>query len=731
MRRFIILSSVLAMTVATALACGPWIRPSYYMFSAFNRNQMGETYTRGLLEYWGQYCAAQTLTPYDISGLAWVSPQIDDFEKSENELIRSAREKNDEEMMQYLNLLCSYLHVCDDVKGDTWSYPSKADLQTRNTTMNYIYNRSRSYTGTRLKPQYDLLAMRTLMILKDYPNILKWWETRVSKQPQSVFKDMAKGIYAHALLNTGKKREACEIYAELGDMRSIKWVMQDNRNLEGIKAEYKENPNSPTLVYLVQDYVNNAQSTLEGLQGMEASLASGYTYEGFEAEVKEARRAAANLGQFIPFAQQVVKEKKTKVPALWMSAAGHLNALLGNNKEGIDMLDKAMKLKGTQRMLDNARVCRLMATIKDAQPTQQYKEYLLGELKWLEQVEGDEFEEAFHYGNTDNHYSEMLNNLCYDYLGPKFIKEGDPNLGLLLMSWCDYREHNLYDGYDNYAYTYARDNYWAVDSLTSTQMIAYQKYLNGGANGKLEKYLIDNGNLEQYGNDWYFADQIGTKLIREGRFEEAIPWLEKVNIDYYSSLKISAYMARRTYKKPRWFFNQTDVNQDEEPMPVKSNQKLEYCRDMVKAINRVATTTGNERAKARYDLAMMYFQASCKGNCWYLSRYANSIYDEPLEYREEKDLVGESVHQLEQAAAEATSFDLKQQCLYANAYIPWGKPYLTYDYDADYNQIPRYDKSTHDYTSHRALADFYMANRSRCNSYISHCDILTKFLPHN
>lgn len=731
MRRFIIFSAVMAMTVATALACGPWIRPSYYMFSAFNRNQMGETYTRGLLEYWGQYCTSQSLNPYDISGLAWVSPQIDDFEKSENELIRSAREKNDQEMMQYLQLLCTYLHVCDDVKGDRWSYPTKENLNQRNTTMNYIYNRARSYSGSRLKPQYDLLAMRTLMIMKDYPNIIKWWETRVSKESQSVFKDMAKGIYAHALLNTGKKREACEIYAELGDMRSIKWIMQDNRDLEGIKAEYKANPNSPTLVYLVQDYVNNAQSTLEGLRGMEASLASGYAYEGFENELKEARRTAANLGQFIPFAQQVVKDKKTQVPALWMSAAGHLNALLGNNKEGIEMLDKAMKLKGTQRMLDNARVCRLMATVSDAQPTTQYKEYLLGELKWLQKVESQEFEEAFHYGNTDNHYSEMLNNLCYDYLGPKFIKQGDTNLAMLLMSWCDYHEDNLYDGFDNYEYTYSRDNYWAVDSLTSAQMIQYQKYLNGVAKGKLEQYLIENGNQEQYGNDWYFADQIGTKLIREGRFEEAIPWLEKVDPDYYSSLKISAYMAHRTYKKPRWFFRQTDVTADEEPTRVTVNQKLDFCRDMVKTINEVATTNGEKRAKAKYNLAMMYFQASCKGNCWYLSRYANSVYDEPVEYPGEKDLVGEAVRLLDEAATEATSFELKQQSLYASAYIPWGKPYLSYEYDADYNQIPRYDKSTHDYTAHQALANFYMANRKQCSSYVSRCDVLTKFLPLN
>ena len=409
MRRFIIFSALVVTGVAAALACGPWMRPNYYMFSAYNRNQIGETYTKGMLDYWQNYCTEADISPFSISALAWVSPQIDDFEKSENELIKAARNKNDQEMLQYLNLLCSYLHVCDDVKGDTWSYPTKEDLDSRNTTMNYIYNRARSYSGTRLKPQYDLLAMRTLMIKKDYPNIIKWWNTRVSKAEGSVFRDMARGIYAHALLKTGKQREACEIYADLGDMQSIKWMMQDKRNLQGIKDEYKANPNSPTLIFLVQDYVNNAQSTLESLRSGEASLATGDTYDGFEAEVQKMRQAAAGLRDFIPFAQQVVKEKKTKVPALWMSAAGHLQALLGNNKEGIKLLDQAMKLKGTERMIDNARVCRIMATVADAQPTAQYLDYLKGELEWLAYAEGDEYDhQAWEYGINSEGTDELV-----------------------------------------------------------------------------------------------------------------------------------------------------------------------------------------------------------------------------------------------------------------------------------------------------------------------------------
>ena len=209
MRRFIIFSALVVTGVAAALACGPWMRPNYYMFSVYNRNQIGETYTKGMLDYWQDYCTEASISPYDISQLAWVSPQIDDFEKSDNQLIKAAIAKGDTEMQQYLQLLCSYLQVSEQVKGDTWSYPTKHELADRNNIMNYIYNRARSYGGNRLKAQYDLLAMRALMIKKDYAGIIQWWKTRVSKAKASVFRDMAEGIYAHALLRSMPSWATC------------------------------------------------------------------------------------------------------------------------------------------------------------------------------------------------------------------------------------------------------------------------------------------------------------------------------------------------------------------------------------------------------------------------------------------------------------------------------------------------------------------------------------------
>lgn len=726
MRRFIIISALVATAVATALACGPWIRPNYYMFSAFNRNQMGETHTRGLLNYWRQYCNNPELSPYDISGLSWVSPQIDDFENSQNELVKAARDKNDSEMTQYLQLLCAYLHVCDDIKGDTWNYPTKQQLQDRTAQMDYIYNRARSYTGTRLAPQYELLAMRTQMVNKNHQNVINRWMARGSKLPESVFKDMARGIYANALLNTGKRRQACEIYAELGDMRSIKWVMRDNRNLQGIKAEYKANPNSPTLIYLVQDYVNSAQSTFENLHGSEQMLASGEGYDGLAEEVKKMRQAAQEMREFVNFAQQVVKEKKTQVPALWMSAAGHVEALSGNNQQGIKMLEQAMKMKGSQRMLDNARLCRLMASLPEANTGSKFNDFLLGELQWLTTVERDEAEDAARYGNTENHYSEMISNLCYDYLGPQLAKQGNTNLAIALMAWCDGHEQSFYQGIGANEYVYSGDTYHAIDNLTADQMMQYQRFVSNPNKDKLERYLIGQNRMAQ--SDNYFNDRIGTKLLREGRFQEAAQWLEKVSADYYGTLAISAYMAHRNYTLPRWFFNQRKHTQGEQPTPVATNQKLDFARDIVRVTSQAATVSGEQKARALYDLASMYYQASCKGNCWYLTRYGNSIYDEPLTYPNEVDYVAQAVSLLEQAIALTDDFDLKQRCIYANAFIPFGEPYVTYTYDADYNQVPHYNTASHEYRAMKALETFYRDNSNQCNAYVSRCDILHKFM---
>lgn len=721
MKRFSILSLLAIAAIMQAMACGPMARPMYYVFSAYNRSQMTDTFLPRLEKFWVDYTGSKEAV-YQTSALAWVDPE--EFDKSDNIIIRTAIDRADTEMQEYLRTLVAYLHASQNIDDNNWQYPGKDQLKKRNTALQYLHNRARAYTGTRLKAQYCLMAMRTLMAQADTQGIITYWTKAESTLPESVYKDMMRNIYAGALLRQGKKKEACDIYAEQGDMISLKWIMRDGRDLDGIKAEYERDANAPTLVYLVQDFVNNGSMTLR----------SQYEYDW---ENPSYVRASQNeYRKFIAFAQQVVAEGKTGVPALWQSAAGYLTCNMGDTQQGLEMLDKAMKMKGTQRMLDNARVCRWVASTATADASAKYQNYFLSELKWVQDVEKKEFDT---YCNSQNnfydfvagHYTEVMSNMMYDIMPEKAISWGNSNLATAMQGWMAQHELNLRE-HNNYDLLTHNDYSYAIDSLTADGMIKYVAFLKQPAQASaLEKYLIAGINQDM-SND-YINDRIGTKLIREGRFDEAIPYLEKVSLSYIGKQAISFYMARRNYKLDRWFNNQSVCNgQDfwmceETPTQVKSNQKLDFCRDVVKLKKDIASGAAS-KAQLKYKLASLLYQAGYKGQCWYISRYAQSVYDTTC-YSGELDFVAEAAHLLDEVIVETDcDFQTKQNAFYARAYIPFGTRYHTQTWDKEYNVTDHYNKKSREYMTMLQLVDFVRQNRSQVSAQVSRCDVITLFM---
>ena len=703
MKKSFVLSFLLLTATATALACGGWARPDYYVFSAFNRNQMGETFTQRTAQYWITYTDGKAEAS-DMNALGWAN--LENLEASDNPIIATAFKRNDRETIDYLRLLIDYLKQCNDVSDDNWSYPTKAQLANRNTRLKYINSRARTYDGTRYRPQYDLLVMRTLMLQGDTNGILSFWNSNGSRQSESVYKDMMRDIYAGALLRTGNKKEACKIYAELGDMQSIKFVMREQRNLNGIKKEYAEDPNSPTLVYLVQDFVNSSQSTYEALRG-----------DYFEDIDVNAFRG--NVAGFIDFAQTVVKQGKTKTPALWQSAAGFLTHLSGNSAQGVKMLEKAMTMDGTQRMKDNARMCRLIASIPAIDGSNRSLDFVNSELSWLKQTAKAEDSDPVTRNNYGNHYYEMIANVGYDYLPKKFRELGLNNLAAALIGWTEVVETET----ETETYYSQSDFYRAIDEMTADEMTDFSHYIATRQKSALENNLIAKLNLP----DDYTNDRIGTKLIREGRFEEAEKILRNVPLSYIGTQAISSYMACRDYHIEQWFKRQRNhIGDDfnETPSPVKSNQKLDFCRDVINLKQKIAQNP--ENPQNRYELATILYQASYAGNCWYISRYANSVYD-TICYRNEMDFLAEAVNQLEQAINSTNNNTaLLQKMLYADAYIPFGEPYLTYVWDENYKEVPVVNRNCRRYHAMQNLNQFSLEHRG-CESYITKCDILRKF----
>ena len=406
MRRFIVISIVLLSLSTPSMGCA-WVgTTNYYMFSVFRREQMNSNlFSSQLNKFWQDY----------------TNGEVEEYRWNEDEIMDIAKKKNDLEMTHYLEHLNKYLEISKQL-GEHWEYPTKEQLAQRKGELNAMVAQANGYGGTRLKAQWELLRMRANMVLGNHAANITQWEQKSSKLPPSTYREMMRNIYAGALLHQGKRTEACDIYAEQGDLVSIKWAMRKHRNLAGIKAIFAENPNSPTMNFLVQDFVNNVQETLD----------SNGDKEWIE-EMLDQRVVLLNeANSFINYAKKVIEEKKTQSPAMWMAAIGELQYLQGQYQEAMNTLEMAMEMKGTERMRDNARTIRLITSANANKLDRKYSSWLTEEMKWLM---GKIKEEGMlnNVGIYDNHYYEMLQRLVHDNLVPRYEAAGQQEMAAALL----------------------------------------------------------------------------------------------------------------------------------------------------------------------------------------------------------------------------------------------------------------------------------------------------------
>lgn len=697
MKKYIVLS-LLALATVQAWACGGWFRPNYYMFSVFNRDLMSNNFADRTRQYWVDYTGSDQAN--------WASEIITsvntaEFDKSDNIIVKTAVERKDTETINYLKALIQYLNS-DGSDDSEWNYPSKAELAQRKATIAAVAQKARTYTGSHYRNQYALLLMRCNMTAGKHQDNITYWNNTASKLKSSVYKDWMKDIYAGALLNTGQKDKACEIYAELGDMTSIKYCVRKKRNLKGIKEEYAANPNSPTLVFLVQDFVNNTQETLDN---------------GSDPEVMKYVEATGiyqqEINDFIKFAGDVLDEGKTKSPAMWEAARGFVNYMAGNQADAVNQLKNAQNLNGTQRMKDNARACLMLASIKSAQPTDDYFDYLLGEYKWLDKMAGfDPNEEG------DIHYSDVFERVTYDNLVPQLNEWGEPYMAMALLGAANAR-----------SVASAGEYATMLDDISSSELEAFEHYLSQDDHNAFEKWITKDCKLEAI----KFNDLMGTKLVREGEFQGAINYLEKVPLNYISKQGISYYMARKDYNKEIWINKRQFLSfLDEEPTDVAANAKLNYCRDMVALDNQIAQADGEVKNELLYRKANLLYQASHKGDCWYLAHYSNGAYSEPA--KSEFDFIGTSRRLLRAIERNTSNLELMQKCVFAQTFITGETSgyCVIADYDWNTRQYSySLDENMPHYRAMTRLFEFNAAHPELTADYISKCDIMKQFLKLN
>ena len=719
MRKFIIAAIFSVVPLADAVACAPEA-PTHnaYMFSVFRRERMQSPFAEDMNNWWKAYAD-------DLK-----SDASQYYRMNADTLQAIARQRGDRQMLEYMRWLDAYLEVSDGVSMDTWDYPTREELARRDSTLHAMLDAAQAYKGRKMREQFALLTMRANMLLgRDKANMLYWTAT-ASKLPRGVWRDMCRNIYARALLNSGLRRAACEVYAEQGDMRSISWCMRGYRNLAGIKKVYAEEPNSFTLLYLVQEFVNSLQETLD-------SYTDGQVDTAWVKDKGRRPVFAADARAFVGFVDGVLKEKKTASPCLWQSAAAMVQYLLADYQDAARRADEAVGMKGSRRMKDNARCIRLLAQAATAPLGGDFSAWLTDEFRWLDRkIE----EERGHSQAYSNHYTDVKERIAYLVLAPRYHAAGLHSVenalyGMMEENQLDFETDGkhaepdfIWQGDWPWNRDYAAWNeYFAVLSDESADSLAaYYSWLTSAKTDVFEHYVAQ----QVYQNKDYYNDLIGTRYIAEGRFSDAQTYLERVPLDYLPKQNISWYMANRSYMSPRWFVRQLP-NDAETDGPGKAtpreNLKVKFCKDMLQMQSQYNLAPGGEQRDIRaYELATRFYQASCYGDCWFLTHYAKSVNDSArageLDFAQKaRELLAES--------SRSSNLQIQYESLYALAYTDTD-PWFAASYDSEYNVIITPRPMSSQYKALEALSRFAKEHPQDVDEHTTKCDVLRRFNTH-
>ena len=697
MKRFLICSLIAALPFTNSTACvseGP--THNRYMFSVYRHNALtdGPAFLYDIDRYWQMYTGNDG--PSGVGFYKW----------NRDEIMSTARKKNDTAMMAYLTLFNRYFKTCEAYTEDAWNYPTKQQMAQRQKSFQNVLAAAKAYRGTALRPQYVLLQMRANMMLGYNNANIALWNSTASRLAQSVWRDAMRNIYARALLKSGQRTRACNIYAEQGDVQSIKNVMRNFRNLAGIKTIFAQNPNAPTLHFLVQDFVNNVQETLDQKA---AGFDDAEWFKTIDAKLVYRKEAMA----FVQFAVVAAANANVKSPSLWLAAASMVDYLIGNSQRAIAEADKAVEADGTERMRDNARAIRLLVSTRTNKPTAEYTDYLLAEFRWLDAKIKEERGNSSEY---ENHYTDVKDRVVHHGLEPLFRKVGMDNTALALCAMM-----NAEGNYNNVTYGPWDEYFSKMDSLKADRLADYYQYLSTPHANAFETYCTQN----TYHDADYFNDLIGTTLIAEGRFADAIPYLKKVGMSLLSTQMISIYSSQRHYDTPRWFGKQR-VEEAYEPVKVTRNAKLDFCMDMTDRLSRYSLVReGSDRQQMAYDLAVRYYQASCYGDCWYLTHYYHSVMDSARSW--EKDFAAETVKYLN-VAKQSDDVRLRYRSLYALAFMPV-EPWATVEYDTSngYKEVLVVHPKAAQKDALSDLDMFAKAYPNAIDDYTRRCDVLHEF----
>lgn len=161
----------------------------------------------------------------------------------------------------------------------------------------------------------------------------------------------------------------------------------------------------------------------------------------------------------------------------------------------------------------------------------------------------------------------------------KYRQAGNLNMALACTA-AEWEPRTTEFAADSWNGNYSGEFYYALDTLNAAELQSYYQFISGRHKDAFESYVAEHS----FRDADYFNDLIGTRLMAENKFEEAIPFLEKVPIRFLNSQNISYYATHRDWTVSRWLQEQ-NMGEGECDGPqtgkLTENMKLKFCRELL------------------------------------------------------------------------------------------------------------------------------------------------------
>lgn len=270
-----------------------------------------------------------------------------------------------------------------------------------------------------------------------------------------------------------------------------------------------------------------------------------------------------------------------------------------------------------------------------------YEKHLLEQLKWIDgkitattnanQINSDRFLYDLRSSVSQHYWNDMLRRLTFDVLVPKMLKCGNEVRALQMANmacnrmtihmnstsklWCSrhgktatkikyWRGRKYRVAYmPNNAWDYSNHFFALIDTIGVKHAIGYRNSIgNNGQGDELTAFL----NKNSYTYSAYINDIIGTKLLRDMRYEEALAYLEKVPASYGKHQNV------RMWHYP---FSLKRVAALQVPC-----FKLGFAREMCK-LEKLMGETDNPNLKAQYLFKYAVGMHNSFNRSWQLTQY--------------------------------------------------------------------------------------------------------------